>query len=77
MALPSQGLAYQFAFQLAVSNVLVAVFNSLPGLPLDGGRALRAGVWALTRDRHLGTEVAGWWAVVWRSAPRLWSSGSC
>ncbi|MEH1015128.1 site-2 protease family protein [Micromonospora sp. CPCC 206060] len=60
LALPDRTLANQLAFQLAVSNVIVAVFNSLPGLPLDGGRALRAGVWAATRDRHLGTEVAGW-----------------
>ncbi|PSK67434.1 putative zinc metalloprotease Rip3 [Micromonospora sp. MH33] len=60
LALPAGTLAHQFAFQLAVSNVVVAVFNSLPGLPLDGGRALRAAVWAVTRDRHRGTEVAGW-----------------
>ncbi|MFE9658092.1 M50 family metallopeptidase [Micromonospora sp. NPDC006431] len=60
LALPAGTLAHQLAFQLAVSNVIVAVFNSLPGLPLDGGRALRAAVWALTRDRHRGTEVAGW-----------------
>ncbi|HEX7746489.1 MAG TPA: site-2 protease family protein [Micromonosporaceae bacterium] len=59
-ALPDRTVLNQVAFQLAVSNLLVAAFNVLPGLPLDGGRALRAGVWALTRDRHLGTEVAGW-----------------
>jgi Zn-dependent protease len=58
--LPDRTLLNEVAFQLAVSNVLVAVFNVLPGLPLDGGRALRAGVWAMTQDRHLGTEVAGW-----------------
>ncbi len=60
LALPDHTLPNQLAFQLAVSNVIVAVFNSLPGLPLDGGRALRAAVWAISRDRHLGTEVAGW-----------------
>ncbi|MFI7213492.1 M50 family metallopeptidase [Micromonospora maritima] len=60
LALPAGTLGHQLAFQLAVSNVVVAIFNSLPGLPLDGGRALRAAVWALTRDRHRGTEVAGW-----------------
>lgn len=60
IALPDHTLANQLAFQLAVSNVIVAVFNMLPGLPLDGGRALRAAVWAVTRDRHRGTEVAGW-----------------
>jgi Zn-dependent protease len=60
LALPDRTLANEFAFQLAASNVLVALFNILPGLPLDGGRALRAGIWALTRDRNLATEVAGW-----------------
>ncbi|KAB1158278.1 site-2 protease family protein [Micromonospora sp. AMSO12t] len=60
LALPDRTLANQLAFQLAVSNVIVALFNMLPGLPLDGGRALRAAVWAVTRDRHRGTEVAGW-----------------
>ncbi|MEW2382255.1 M50 family metallopeptidase [Micromonospora sp. NPDC047707] len=60
LALPDGTLVNQLAFQLAVSNVIVAVFNILPGLPLDGGRALRAAVWAVTRDRHRGTEVAGW-----------------
>jgi Zn-dependent protease len=60
LALPDRGLPHEIAFYLAFSNLVVAVFNSLPGLPLDGGRALRAGVWAISRDRHLGTEVAGW-----------------
>jgi len=34
--------------QLVVANLLIGLFNMLPGLPLDGGRMLRAGVWKLT-----------------------------
>ena len=60
LALPDRTVLGQIAFQLAVSNLLVALFNVLPGLPLDGGRALRAGMWALLKDRDRATEVAGW-----------------
>lgn len=58
--LPDRTILDQLAFQLAWSNLIVAVYNALPGLPLDGGRALRAVVWGLTGRRHLGTQVAGW-----------------
>jgi Zn-dependent protease len=60
LALPDRTAAGQIAFQLAASNILVAVFNVLPGLPLDGGRALRAGLWALIKDRNRATEAAAW-----------------
>ncbi|HEY2794325.1 MAG TPA: site-2 protease family protein, partial [Micromonosporaceae bacterium] len=50
----------QLLFQMAATNVLVGVFNALPGLPLDGGRALRAAVWRLTRDQLRGEVVAAW-----------------
>jgi Zn-dependent protease len=60
LALPEHTAAGQIAFQVAASNVIVAIFNVLPGLPLDGGRALRAGIWALIKDRNRATEVAGW-----------------
>ncbi|MFB9376462.1 site-2 protease family protein [Kineococcus gynurae] len=45
---------------LALSNLLLCIFNLLPGLPLDGGHALEALVWKIRGDRLAGTVAAAW-----------------
>jgi Zn-dependent protease len=43
---------------LALVNLGVALFNLVPGLPLDGGRILRAALWRLTGDHVRATRIA-------------------
>jgi Zn-dependent protease len=46
--------------QLILANLVVGAFNLLPGLPLDGGRMLRAGLWKVTKRPAQATIAAAW-----------------
>lgn len=39
-------------------NLMLAIFNLVPGYPLDGGRVLRAGLWAWSKNFHQATRQA-------------------
>jgi Zn-dependent protease len=54
------GLIHLALGGLMLANLLVGALNLIPGLPLDGGRVLKAAVWRLTGNPHRGTVAAGW-----------------
>jgi Zn-dependent protease len=54
------GLTHQLVAQLFFANLVVGIFNLLPGLPLDGGRIFRAGVWKITGRQVTATMAAAW-----------------
>ncbi|MFL6162558.1 MAG: site-2 protease family protein [Jatrophihabitantaceae bacterium] len=62
LSLPSAGdsAAGVLLLLLAWSNLVIAVFNVLPGLPLDGGRLAQALIWRLTGSRLRAIRIASW-----------------
>ncbi len=76
--LPVGTVLHLLAIQLGIANLLVGVFNLLPGLPLDGGQLMRAALWKATGSPRTGTVAAAWvgrvLAVSLVLGPLVWTS---
>ncbi|MFB2919415.1 site-2 protease family protein [Aerosakkonema funiforme] len=69
--LPALSPAEVLVAHLANINLVLALFNLIPGLPLDGGQILKAAVWKLKGDRFQGIhwaartgQILGWAAII-------------
>ncbi|NHC34418.1 site-2 protease family protein [Scytonema millei] len=70
LVLPASSLANVMVTDLARVNLILALFNLIPGLPLDGGQVLKAAVWKVTGNRFQAVRWAartgqflGWSAI--------------
>lgn len=60
---PSGPVLSALFLYLAFCNLLLGLFNLLPGGPLDGGRILRAVLWHYLGDPAIAARWAGWLGV--------------
>ena len=73
--------------RLMILNLVLGIFNLMPGLPLDGGLIVKALVWHFSGSRRQGIQVAAatglalaimaiaaglWFALAWRIPSGLW-----
>jgi Zn-dependent protease len=59
-ALEPGSVGASLAAAMTWANLVIGIYNALPGLPLDGGNVLRCLVWAATGSERRGTVVAAW-----------------
>jgi Zn-dependent protease len=71
ITIPLPPPAEEIVESLASINFVLALFNMIPGLPLDGGQVLKAIVWKVTGSRLTGVRWAarvgqtlGWTAII-------------
>lgn len=58
--LPTASGVGALANYLGFANLLLGLFNIVPGFPLDGGRVLRSILWGTTRDPVRATQIASY-----------------
>lgn len=56
--IPDSNLLSTMTGDLSRINLVVALFNLIPGLPLDGGQVLKSALWKITGDRFKAVHLA-------------------